>query len=242
MNGLLLKKYAIGVTTVLAFSGMGANVALAQHNPRPFPGYLNDSENHVVKNNYNECWRTGSWTPAMAIAECDPDLVKKPVAEKKAEAPAPAPAPTGPEAPSFERVTLSAETLFDFDKAVVRPEGKAKLDEVVQKMKDFPQVEVVLVTGHTDRIGTDAYNQALSERRAAAVKNYLVSKGIDANRIETVGKGETEPVVECKGTKKTKALVACLQPNRRVVVEIKVQRPSGSMSGTTGGSTTGTTR
>lgn len=224
MNGLLLKKYAIGVTTVLAFSGMGVNVALA-HNPKPFPGYVNDSENHVVKNNYNECWRTGSWTPAMAIAECDPDLVKKPV-EKKAEAPAPAPAPTGPEAPSFERVTLSAETLFDFDKAVVRPEGKAKLDEVVQKMKDFPQVEVVLVTGHTDRIGTDAYNQALSERRAAAVKNYLVSKGIDANRIETVGKGETEPVVECKGTKKTKALVDCLQPNRRVVVEIKVQRPT----------------
>lgn len=196
-------------------------------------GYLTDTRGNLVKNNYNECWRTGYWTPAMAIAECDPDLVKK--AEPKmaeAEAPAAAPAPVvGPEKAAFAPITLQAETLFDFDKSVIRADGKKQLDnEVVGKLKEYPQVEVVLVTGHTDRIGSDAYNQKLSQRRADAVKDYLVAQGVEANRIETAAKGESEPVVSCDNVKgkvsgKNKKLVECLQPNRRVMVEVKVQKP-----------------
>lgn len=130
----------------------------------------------------------------------------------------------GPQPPAFEKITLQAEVLFDFDKSVVKPEGRRILDaEVVEKMKAHPEVELILIIGHADRIGTEQYNQALSERRAAAVKTYLVSQGIDAARMRTVGKGESEPVVECKGVR-GKALIDCLQPNRRVVVEIEVQR------------------
>ena len=194
-------------------------------------GYLIDSRGNVAKNNYNECWRTGYWTPAMAIAECDPDLVKK--EEPKAEAaPAAAPVASGPDKAAFAKITLQAETLFDFDKAVVRADGKSKLnDEVVAVMKQHPEVEIVLVTGHADRIGKEGYNQKLSERRAAAVKDYLVGQGIDAKRIETAAKGESEPVVSCSDIKgkesgKNKKLVACLQPNRRVMVEVRVQKPA----------------
>ncbi|MHB1292567.1 MAG: OmpA family protein [Sulfuricella sp.] len=198
-------------------------------------GYLIDTRGNVVRNNYNECWRTGYWTPAMAIAECDPDLVKKDepkMAEAKTPAAAPAAAPVvGPEKAAFVPITLQAETLFDFDKSVIHADGKKQLDnEVVGKMKQYPQVEVVLVTGHADRIGTDAYNQKLSQRRADAVKDYLVAQGVENNRIETAAKGESEPVVSCDGVKgkvsgKNKKLVECLQPNRRVMVEVKVQKP-----------------
>lgn len=197
-------------------------------------GYLTDTRGNLVKNNYNECWRTGYWTPAMAIAECDPDLVKKAepkVAEAKAPA-APAPVPVvGPEKAAFVPITLQAETLFDFDKSTIRADGKKKLDdEVVGKMKEYPQVEVVLVTGHADRIGSDAYNQKLSQRRADAVKGYLVGQGVEDKRIETAAKGESEPVVSCDDVKgkvsgKNRKLVECLQPNRRVMVEVKVQKP-----------------
>lgn len=196
-------------------------------------GYLIDTRGNVVKNNYNECWRTGYWTPAMATAECDPSLVKKAepkIAEAKAPAAAPVPV-AGPEKAAFAPITLQAETLFDFDKSVIRADGKKKLDdEVVSKMKEYPQVEVLLVTGHTDRIGSDAYNQKLSQRRADALKAYLVAQGVEDKRIETAAKGESEPVVSCDNVKgkvsgKNKKLVECLQPNRRVVVEVKVQKP-----------------
>lgn len=130
----------------------------------------------------------------------------------------------GPQQPAFAKVTLQSEVLFDFDKSVLKDGGKAKLDtEVVEKMKAHPEVELVLVTGHTDRIGDDKYNQKLSERRAEAVKKYLVSQGIEESRVHAVGKGEQDPVAECKGVR-GKKLIDCLQPNRRVVVEIEVQR------------------
>lgn len=222
MKTSTLKTLSLAVAAVAALS---ANLASAH--PVEKEGYLIDTRGNVVKNNYNECWRTGYWTPAMAIAECDPDLVKK-------EAPKEAPkvvTPEGPAKAAFEKITLQAETLFDFDKSVVREDGKKKLnDEVVTKMKQYPQVEVVLVTGHADRIGKDAYNQKLSERRAAAVKAYLVGQGVEDKRIETAAKGESEPVVACSDVKgkesgKNKKLVACLQPNRRVMVEVRVQKP-----------------
>ena len=132
---------------------------------------------------------------------------------------------TGPKEPPLKKVELRADTLFDFDRATLRKEGMTTLDkEVVEKMKAHPEIELVLVTGHTDQIGSAKYNEKLSIRRANAVKAYLEQQSIDAKRIEAVGKGETMPVkalTECKGLRK-KQLIECLQPNRRVTVEIKV--------------------
>ena len=230
-------KHISGLLIALTL-GLAGSTALAHTEPaQRSAGYWYDSNGHVWKNNYGSCWRAGYWTPSMAIEECDPDLVKKaaPAAKKEDTVPAsPLVPPTGPGKPAFEKVTLQAETLFDFDKAVVRPDGKKILDdEVVGKMKEYPQVEVLLITGHADRIGSEKYNQKLSERRAAAVKDYLTSQGVEASRLETAAKGESEPVVDCKDikgaqTRKNKKLVECLQPNRRVVVEIKVQKASGN--------------
>ncbi len=195
--------------------------------------YLTDSSGKVVKSGTGLCWRTGAWTPAMATAECDPDLVKKEAPKvAAAEPPAPVPAPAvAQDAPAFVPITLQAEALFGFDKAVIRPGGKQKLDEeVVAKMKEYPQVEQVRVTGYTDRIGSSVYNQKLSQRRADAVKDYLVGQGVAAGRIETAAKGEADPVVSCakvkgKANGKNRKLVECLQPNRRIMVEIETQRP-----------------
>ena len=175
----------------------------------------------VWKNAAGQCWRAGYWTPAMAIAECDPDLVPKPAA-KPAPAPAkPAPAPDKPKPkpkpkpspkPVAEKITLAADVLFDFDKAVLKAEGKSKLDDLATKVKAI-NLEVVIAIGHTDSIGSDAYNQKLSVRRAEAVKAYMVSKGVEPNRIYTEGKGEKQPVASNK-TKEGQ------QKNRRVEIEV----------------------
>jgi OOP family OmpA-OmpF porin len=175
------------------------------------------------------CWRTGYWTPAMAIVECDPDLVPKPPEKPPVEQPKPPEQPkpvVQPPAPTVQKITLATKALFDFDKAVLKPEGRAAIDsEVISKLKDVTKLELVLVTGHTDRIGTQAYNQKLSERRADAVRDYLVSKGVARDKIETLGMGKTQPVpgVVCNQPypKERKALIACLAPNRRVEVEVK---------------------
>ena len=138
-----------------------------------------------------------------------------------APAPAPAPAPTPkpepkPEPPKpkpvAEKVTFAAEVLFDFDKSVVKPDGKAKLDDLAAKVRGV-NLEVVIAIGHTDSVGTDEYNQKLSVRRAEAVKAYLVSKGIEANRVYTEGKGEKQPVASNKTADGR-------QKNRRVEIEV----------------------
>lgn len=182
-------------------------------------GYVIDQRGYVAKSGTGLCWRTGYWTPAMAIEECDPDLIKK--AEAAPAPVAPAPAPVAAPKPAAKKVTLSADALFDFDKAVLRSEGKTKLDNLTEDIKGL-NLEVIIATGHADRFGTDAYNQKLSEKRAAAVKDYLVGKGIEPNRVFAEGKGETQPVTkpgDCKGPK-SKKVIACLQPDRRVDIEV----------------------
>jgi len=187
--------------------------------------YVIDQRDVVALSGFGLCWRTGYWTPAAAAkdpagCQCDKDLLPKEVCEPKV-----APAPVAAPKPSGEKITIAADALFDFNKAVLRPEGKAKLDELVSKSKAI-KLEVILVVGHTDRIGSDSFNQGLSERRAAAVKTYLVSKGIEANRVYTEGKGEKQPVTGDKCKKmgpesgSNKKLVACLQPDRRADIEI----------------------
>lgn len=186
-------------------------------------GYAIDQRDNVVKSGFGLCWRTGYWTPAMAIEECDPDLVTKaPMAAPAAPAPAaPAPAPAPAPKPAAQKVTLAADALFDFNKADLRAEGKAKLDKLAGDIKGI-KLEVIIAVGHADRFGTDAYNQKLSEKRAEAVKAYLVSKGVEPNRVYTEGKGKKQPITkadQCKGAK-SKKVVDCLQPDRRVEIEV----------------------
>ena len=185
-------------------------------------GYAIDQRGYVAKSGTGLCWRTGYWTPAMAIEECDPDLVKKaaPAAAPAAAAPAAKPAAAAPK-PAAQKVTLAADALFDFNKADLRAEGKAKLDKLSADIKGI-KLEVIIAVGHADRFGTDAYNQKLSEKRAEAVKAYLVGKGVEPNRVYTEGKGKKQPITkadQCKGPK-SKKVVDCLQPDRRVEIEV----------------------
>ena len=155
----------------------------------------------VWKNGTNElCWRNANWTPATAAPGCDGAIAAK------AAAPAPAAA-----AKAAAKVTLNADALFDFDKSVIKPAAKASLDSLAGKVKSLT-LEVIVAVGHTDSIGTDAYNQKLSIRRAEAVKKYLVSQGIEAKRIYVEGKGESQPVADNK-TAEGRA------KNRRVQIE-----------------------
>ncbi len=214
------------LVALLAGVGFGATVAQAQERV-----YVIDSRGEVATSGTGLCWRTGYWSPAAAAKDpagckCDKDLIAKEVCE-------PAPAKKADDGasraagvkPVGEKIKLAADALFDFDKAVLRAEGKAKLDDLVNKLSQI-NLEVVIAVGHTDRVGKDAYNQKLSEKRAAAVKSYLVSKGVEANRVYAEGKGEKQPLAgtECKGlgaeSGKNKKLVDCLQPNRRVEIEL----------------------
>jgi len=215
------KQMAVAISCVLTL-GLLSGAAAAQTNPTK-EGYLVDQRGEVAKSGTGLCWRTGYWTPALAIEECDPDLVKKPAPMAAAPAPqkpavvAPPPAPR----PAAAKVKLNADTLFDFDKAVLRPAGRDALDDFYAKTRDI-NPEVITAVGHADRFGSDKYNQNLSERRAMAVKSYLMTKGIADNRVYTEGKGEMQPMTkadECKGPKSAK-VIACLQPDRRVDIEV----------------------
>lgn len=191
---------------VFAASAVVAMSAHAQTDIKastPNSAYLQDGRGVVARNSTGLCWRTGYWTPADAVPGCDGALA---VAAAPASSPAAAPVPTS------EKVTFAADAFFDFDKAVLKPDGKAKLDDLVSKLNSL-NLEVIIAVGHTDSIGSDAYNQKLSVRRAEAVKSYLVSKGVDAKRVYTEGKGEKQPVA----TNKTAAGRA---QNRRVEIEV----------------------
>src|SRR5699024_1966173 len=152
----------------------------------------------VWKNGTNElCWRNAFWTPATGIAGCDgvPVAAEEPV-----------------QAPAASKVTLNADTFVDFDKATIKPEGRQVLDQIAAQVQDM-ELEALIATGHTDSTGNAEYNQGLSERRAASVKAYLVSKGIPADRIYTEGKGLTQPIAS-NATREGRA------QNRRVEIEI----------------------
>jgi OOP family OmpA-OmpF porin len=217
-----ITKHSLAALLVAAL-GLGASLAQAQTTTDRV--YLIDNRGEVATSGFGLCWRTSFWTPAAAAndpagCKCDKDLLPKEKCEPKA-AMAPTAAPGAKTGIVGDKITLAADALFDFNKSTLRPEGKAKLDELASKAKAI-KLEVIIAVGHADRIGSAAYNQKLSEKRAAAVKEYLVSKGIEANRVYTEGKGSKQPVTkadQCKGAK-SKKVIDCLQPDRRVDIEV----------------------
>lgn len=217
-------KTSQGETSKSAFSlDAGAGVQyfftdrfFAQADARYVHGFLDDSTwGHKANGNglygLSVGYVFGGAPKAAPVAA--PAPVVAPAPAPVVEAPAPAPAPE----PVFEKTTLSASELFAFNKAELKAD-QPKLDQIAAVIGKSGHSEKVLVTGYTDRLGSAKYNQALSKKRADAVKAYLVSKGIAAERIETVGKGKADPVAACTGVKKRAALIECLAPNRRVEV------------------------
>jgi OOP family OmpA-OmpF porin len=227
-----MKKIA---TLMLAASAVLAGSALAQSGPpyaplttdiqasKPYSAYVQDTRGVIARDPFGLCWRTGYWTPADAVPGCDAPICVPPEKLENGKCVAPPPPPPPPPAevppapapapvPTSEKVSYQADAFFDFDKAVLKPAGKQSLDELTNKLGDM-NLEVIIAVGHTDSIGTDAYNQKLSIRRAEAVKAYLQSKGVDKARIYTEGKGEKQPVASNK-------TAAGRAKNRRVEIEV----------------------
>lgn len=224
------------IAQTLAATGLLAMTALA-HAQSMDRVYVIDQRGEVARSGHEAngavaptssgkglCWRTGFWTPAAAANDpagcaCDKDLMPKEKCEPKAAAPA-APVAKKP-------ITIAAKELFDYDKAILKPEGKAAIDrEVIAKLKDAGPIRQVVVTGHTDRLGSQQYNQKLSEKRAEVVKGYLISKGVAADKIETMGAGKTQPatgVPKCDDKLPKKKLIECLAPHRRFTIDVTAE-------------------
>ena len=191
--------------TVLLASVAFAGAVFAAPSTTASDNWRNGHGNLQWKDTSGDCWRNSVWTPATAGEGCGKAVAAAPAA------PAATPAEAKPVV-AAEKITLQADAYFDFDKSTLKAEGKAKLDELAGKLGQV-NVETIVATGHTDSVGADAYNQALSVRRANAVKAYLVSKGVAAERVLVEGKGEAQPVAS-NATKAGRA------QNRRVVVEV----------------------
>lgn len=224
-----------------------ALATLAGTAPAATPGYVTNSGNQVWTSPYGLCWKTTDWTPEKAAAPCDAvRTVQVASPPPVAVAPPPAPAPTPlvtappPQPPVIEQISLSSDVLFAFNKAELRPEGQKKIDEIAGRLKGA-NVQLINAIGHADRIGSDQYNQQLSEKRAAAVKEYLSQKGIETSKVRSEGRGESDPVTgdQCKGMSGSK-LIACLQPDRRVDIEVRGEKQTaGTSSSPSAGGTSG---
>jgi len=258
---------AIRLSVALVAAAL-CGTALAQTTttaPRALPGYVTSSSGQVVLSGFGQCVRSQYWVPANAAEPCDrvarAELAPPPpVAAAPAPAPEPAPAPLAlaqpePPRPVIQKLTLSTDVLFDFGKAELKDSGKARLDQLASELKGA-DVDEIIAVGHADRIASEDYNQKLSEARAQAVKDYLSERGAKSNVITAQGKGESAPVTgdDCKklGAEKAsnKKLVACLQPDRRVEIEVLGSRTvstgspaagTGSSTPASSGSTTGST-
>lgn len=208
------KQWFIGMVSTSAL--MFACTVSAHPGGKANSGYVGDSNGHLVLDSQGKCVMNSSWTKELAIAECDPNA-----APKKAEAaPAPKPVPAAAlpaPSPVIEKITLKAGALFDSGKSDLKPAGQRELDDLANKLKGTQGIESIQVTGHTDSQGQAAFNQALSEQRAAAVKSYLINKGVDGNKISTRGMGASNPVAN-------NATVAGRAQNRRVELDIKANK------------------
>ena len=225
--------------------------ARAGNPPPPSDAYVGSGAGVVATNPFGLCWRGGAeWSPDKAAAPCD--LVTRATVAPVPVAQAPAPAPVVAAPPRvIEKITLNTDVLFAFNRAELTPAGEQKLDELA-KSAQGSDVEKVVLTGHADRIGTEDYNQKLSEDRAQAVADYLATKGVDRSRLQVEAKGESQPITgdQCKNmgpeNNKNQKLIACLQPDRRVDAELLGSRettagsaPAPAGAGATGGASSG---
>lgn len=189
-------------------------------------GYLYDTQGTIVHAGSGGCIRTAEWTPANALAECDDVAKPTSVAQPVAATPKTAIKPAAVQAvPSTIQIELSADESFEPSKAELRAETKAKLSQLVKELQGLNYDQIV-ITGHADRTGPAAANQRLSERRAIAAHNYLVSEGIPASKMQSSGKGSSQPITkpgDCAGLKH-KELAACLAPDRRMEIRISGTR------------------
>ena len=190
-----LKLLLAGVISVAATATSAQNV----------DNWVNSTGTNWRNGDGTLCWRDAGWTPATASKGCDGALVAKP-APAPAAKPAPAPAVTQ------SKITLQADTLYDFDKSTLKPEGKATLDKIARDLSKI-KLEVIIAVGNTDSVGSDAYNMALGQRRAQSVKAYLTSKGVDGSRIYTESKGKSNPVA-------SNATAEGRAKNRRTDIEV----------------------
>jgi OOP family OmpA-OmpF porin len=219
----MIKKLALGLLGACATGAFAQTFSDIQVNPNQ-SAYLQDSRGVVARSPFGLCWRSGYWTSTDAVAGCDGELVPpivKPTAPPIAPSAAAAPvAPVAPKRCDFA-VTLSSDETFAFDKAVLSSAAKKRIsDEVLTKLASCAKIDTVLVTGHTDRLGSPQYNQKLSEKRADAVAAYLKSQGVAAN-IDTLGFGKTQSAKSCNDKLPRAKLIECLAPNRRVVIEVR---------------------
>jgi OOP family OmpA-OmpF porin len=185
--------------------------------------YVQDARGNIARTPSGMCWRTGFWTPADAVPGCDGPLlppIAKPTAPELVPPPLvqASPSPVLPKRCDFS-VTLENEQLFAFDKAELNMAASKRLeDDVLPLFAACATLDSVIVTGHTDRIGSDTYNQKLSEKRAVAVASYLKSKGVAAE-ITTRGAGEKQAVSSCDAGLSRNKLIRCLAQDRRVTIE-----------------------
>jgi len=187
-------------------------------------GYLTSSDGAPVRSAYGDCWRTVAWTEESASQECDPQLAAK-------EAPK---SPLMPAATPPTRLSFATEVLFDFEQTELDADGRKVLDDLASKLL-AADIEKVTGTAHSDRIGAAAFNDRLSARRAEAIRVYLVGKGVPEKLLRFDAKGAREPMTvgRCDGmgpeTKQNVKLVACLQPDRRVDIEVWLSRQASNL-------------
>jgi OOP family OmpA-OmpF porin len=184
-----------------------AGLTVASGSSFAAPGYVDDSGAGIVRTGYGECLHTARWGEENFIEECDP-VAKAEVAAVQTVM-----------VKELKPISLAADALFAFDSADLTDEGRSRLDQALASLPPRQlENKQIQITGHTDRIGAESYNQGLSERRAQAVRDYLVSKGLPADAISTQGLGAAKPVVGCEGERGA-SLIDCLAPNRRTEIE-----------------------
>jgi OmpA-OmpF porin, OOP family len=234
------------IALAAALAAVGGVAAAQTPAPAASGGYVTNSVRQTATGAFGQCVRTGYWTEALAAEPCDataraasapvPVAGLAPVAQA-----APAPIVVAPPRPVIEKVTLSSDVLFEFGRATLRDEGKQKLDDLAGRISGA-NVEEIVAVGHADRIASENFNQKLSDERANAVKVYLVDRGMSPQLVKTEGKGESQPVTDCRkmGAERAsnKKLVNCLQPDRRVEIEVFGTRETSGTGATSGSGAT----
>lgn len=221
MLKMLALGLVLGISTTSTLSQTPSDIQI----PSDGNAYLQNSQGVISRSQHGLCWRTGHWTPADAVAGCDGELIPpiaKPTAPPIAPSLSVAQAPAVPTQCDFSTtINNDNDQTFDFNKVKLSATAKRRIvDEVITKLSRCGKINMILITGHTDPLGTQQYNQKLSEKRAKAVTTYLQANGVTA-KMNTLGASDTQPIKACDGKLPRPQLIACLTPNRRVTIEVR---------------------